>query len=249
MKGEKFMHSSDEEYKPELNHGRTEFDTGDFTQPERDLWTAIAKGFRNRRNTDQTLPIEIDNDENKKPKKAMENFWSEQGLSPEEIGRRYEIYIGCRYEINGWNVKYNNAVNEFNGSGIDLICTKGNQTLLVRCRNWKRDTIIHERHIHQLFGSASKYRMNASEDSRVGAAFYTSASFSESAIEAAEKFHIVLHEQFYLERFPCIKCKAETHTYYIPDDTEYFTISIDTENGDRFCDSIDEAESSGFRHI
>ena len=90
--------------------------------------------------------------------------------------------------------------------------------------------------------------MNAPEDTRIGAAFYTSASLSDKAEKAAKKFHIMIHEQFYLEKFPCIKCKVDTHLYYTPYDEHYFTVSIDTKNGDMFCDSINEAENYGFTH-
>ena len=253
--------SRHEEHEPEFRHGRTEFDGDDPTKSEKELLAEILKKFQSGKLKSQSTAGELKSKGNKKKKNKnknendelhtrefMKNFWSDQGLSPEEIGRRYEIYIGWYYEIHGWKVEYNGAINGLADSGIDLICTKGNKVLIVQCKNWSRNKIIHEKYIHQLFGSATDYKMNSQKESRTGAAFYTSASFSDRAKEAAEKFHIMLHEQFHLKRFPCIKCKADTHTYYIPDDTEYFTVSIDTENGDMFCDSIDEAESLGFRH-
>ena len=236
----------------DFRHGQTEFDSEKEHALIRKQWTAIINS-RKKRKTKGSTQTEPENDTGNEediqtPKAAMKRFWITHGLSPEEIGRRYEIYIGYRYESKGWKVEYNGAVMGLEDSGIDLICTKKNMILLIQCKNWKHSKVIHEKYIHQLFGSASDYRINASEGLRVGAAFYTSASFSEKAKEIAEKFHIMIHEKYYLERFPCIKCKSDTHRYYIPDDPEYFTVSIDTKKGDMFCYSVDEAESSGFSH-
>ena len=266
-----FFHEIDtrhEEHEPELRHGRTEFDSEDDHALMRDQWTTIIKGLKKRktepkpkimpveRKTDAQIGIDFENGNDKSsktkvqnPRASMKRFWITQGLSPEEIGRRYEIYIGWHYETIGWKVEYNGAVMGLEDSGIDLICTKGDMILIIQCKNWNRNRVIHEKYIHQLFGSASDYKMKVSEGFRVGAAFYTSASFSEKAKETAKRFHIMLHEQYYLEKFPCIKCKSDTHTYYIPNDIEYFTVNIDTKNGDMFCGSVDEAESLGFKLV
>lgn len=251
-----FVHEIDmrhEESDHKLKHGQTEFDGDDHTKPERELLQAVLEKYKKGELTQKNKPAVSENGRAQKPKKQnpralMQKFWSTYGLTNEEIGRRYEIYIGWRYESNGWNVKYNGAINGLEDGGIDLICTKGNKILIVQCKNWKRDALMHEKHIYQLFGSASDYRINSSKGLRTGAAFYTSAIFSEKAREAAKRFHIMLYEQVYLERFPCIKCKTETHLYYIPYDEQYFTLSMDIKNGDIYCASIDEAESLGFNH-
>ena len=135
-----FFHEIDtrhEEPEPKLRHGHTEFDSHDHTKQERELWTQIAQGLKKggtkkQRSEKKKPPLKTPEQAANGIVDAMKKFWRTHGLTSEEIGRRYEIYIGWYYETRGWKVKYNGAIMGLEDSGIDLICTKGNKILIIQ---------------------------------------------------------------------------------------------------------------------
>lgn len=81
-------------------------------------------------------------------------------LSRAAIGRFYERYLGYLYEKDGWKVEYHGIVEGYEDLGRDLICEKGNKTLIVQAKCWSSEKTIHEKYIFQLFGTTQLYLMD-----------------------------------------------------------------------------------------
>ena len=88
--------------------------------------------------------------------KALDRYW-QRHKSNWEIGRDYERYIGYCYELDGWDVDFFGAIKGLEDMGRDLICKKNNDIIIVQCKYWSNEKIIHEKHILQLFGSCIQY--------------------------------------------------------------------------------------------
>lgn len=87
---------------------------------------------------------------------ALDRYWS-RPKSKWQLGRDYERYIGYVYEANGYNVYYQGILEGFDDLGRDLICKKGEQTIIVQCKRWSQHKTIHEKHVNQLYGTVIKY--------------------------------------------------------------------------------------------
>lgn len=68
----------------------------------------------------------------------------EKGLNLEEIYKRnkqkgdeYEFFVANLYKDDGYKIYMNGYNNGFKDEGIDIIAHKGNEALLIQCKNWK----------------------------------------------------------------------------------------------------------------
>ena len=68
----------------------------------------------------------------------------EKGLSLEEIHKRnkqkgdeYEFFVANLYKDDGYKIYINGYNNGVKDEGIDIIAHKGNESLLIQCKNWK----------------------------------------------------------------------------------------------------------------
>jgi hypothetical protein len=167
-----------------------------------------------------------------------------------EIGRDYERFAGYQYEKQGWQVKYQGIVEGFSDLGRDLILTRNNSVIIVQCKNWARFKTIHEKHIFQLYGTAIAYQID-NPGKIVNATFVTSTVLSERAKQFANALKIQYQELMPLKEYPCIKCniskKDGEKIYHLPFDQQYDATIIDTNLGEKFVSTINEAESLGFR--
>ena len=100
-------------------------------------------------------------------------------------------YIRNLYVSNEWTIEEDDK----NMTGIDFIFRKENKILLVKFSISREN--INEEDMHQFLGAVLEYKFDSHEDSKIGAVFYSSSSFSDRAKETAEKFHIMLKEGFY----------------------------------------------------
>ena len=98
-------------------------------------------------------------------------------------------YIRNIYISNEWTIE-----EEENITGIDFIFRKENKILLVKFSISREN--INEENMHQFLGAVLEYKFDSHEDSKIGAVFYTSSSFSDRAKDTAKKFHITLKEGF-----------------------------------------------------
>lgn len=167
-----------------------------------------------------------------------------------QIGIAFERYIGYKYETNGYSVKYYGATKGMEDLGRDLIVNNGNEFIVIQCKYWNKNKIIHEKHIFQLYGTM--FALSLETNKPVSGLFITSAVLSDTAKLYAEKLNIKFEENVDFDKdYPCIKCNISKTTgekiYHLPFDQQYDRIVIDYKHGERYVSTIAEAEALGFR--
>ncbi len=188
--------------------------------------------------------------------------YKNRNKSNAEIGRDFERYVGYQYEKKGYSVEYRGIVDGFEDRGRDLLCHKGNTTLVVQCKYWSKKKTIHENHINQLFGTTLKYFLEqhpratfydfftALEKRTIAPVFVTSTTLSETAAEFASSLNISVAENKSLGDYPIIKCNVNRSTgekiYHLPFDQQYDKVKI-SGKGECYAMTVAEAEEKGFR--
>ena len=186
-----------------------------------------------------------------KSQRELDFYWKKK-KSSEEIGRDYERYIGYLYEQNGFKVEYHGILYGLGDGGIDLICKKKNDIELVQCKNWSKDKVIHENHIHQLIGSVSTYKLkyNADGSKNIKTVFVTTIELSETAREIAKMHEVdIVTGLKMVHDYPCIKCNISSkgeRIYHLPSDPLYDRTKI-SKKGECYVSTTYEAECLGFR--
>lgn len=192
-----------------------------------------------------------------KLQRALDNYIS-RNKSKRAIGKEYERYIGYLYEQKGYNVKFHGIEKGFEDLGIDLICTKGDETLLIQCKNWGQSKKIHENSINQLFGTAIKYKIenrghtlfDVPSWDKYYPIFITTTQLSETAKEFAKVLGVQVEIIPFDNHYPRIKCNINRKTgdkiYHLPFDQQYDKIKI-IDKGEFYAYTIEEAERLGFR--
>lgn len=167
-----------------------------------------------------------------------------------QLGRDYERYIGYIYEADSFNVYYQGILEGLDDLGRDLICKKGEQTIIVQCKRWSQYKTIHEKHVNQLYGTVIKYIIEHPNE-KVGAILYTTTKLSERAREFSKYLSIKIVEEFPLQKYPSIKCnisrRASEKIYHLPFDQQYDRTLIEEERNECYAETVKEAESLGYR--
>lgn len=174
-----------------------------------------------------------------------------QKLSPEEIGKRYERYIGYIYEADGYDVDYNGIKKGKKDDGVDIIAKKNREIIIIQCKWYKADSEIHSNTIRQLNDNLQEW----TEEHRqkiVKARLYTVYdNLDEQARERLAKTqieHIVLA---YDNNYPKIKCNINDETkekiYHLPNTGMYDYIKINIRKNQCYAKTIQEAQELGFR--
>ncbi len=180
---------------------------------------------------------------------ALDRYW-ERRKSKGAIGFLYERYVGYLFEKKGYEVEFHGIFKGFEDLGRDLIAKKGNEVVVIQCKNWSQFKTIYENHIFQFFGTVYKYKLDYPK-AKVSAAFYTSTQLSEIAKGFSKDLGIELVENFKLQRYPCIKCnisgKDKEKIYHLPMDQQYDTVVIEPKKGELYSMTVEEAEKKGFR--
>lgn len=91
-----------------------------------------------------------------KSERLLKEYEEKQYLKAEEIGRRYERYIGYLCEIDGYKVDYNGIKKGVKDGGVDLICSKRKELVIIQCKCRDEQGQIHENTILQLIANLSK---------------------------------------------------------------------------------------------
>lgn len=167
-----------------------------------------------------------------------------------EIGRDFERYIGYVYECRGFDVTFFGAIKGFEDMGRDIIARKENKVAIIQCKYWKKDKMIHEKHIFQLYGTCILYGIENKEETTPEGIFITSCSLSETAEKVAEALNIQIVKNVTLKNYPCIKCnisKEGEKIYHLPFDQQYDKIKMTKRNGCFYASTVEEAERAGFR--
>jgi hypothetical protein len=190
---------------------------------------------------------------------ALDRYWNKR-KTKWVIGRDYERYIGYKFEKEeGYSVIYQGINERFEDRGIDLICKKKDEVLLVQCKYWKQGFLIRENAVNQLYGTGEKYRFDESKRNIMfGAAamipirklLITSSELSDTAREYAKVLGVGYIENQPLEKYPIIKCNVSadgTKIYHLPFDQQYDKTIIEPWKGEFYAMTIKEAEDKGFR--
>jgi hypothetical protein len=119
-----------------------------------------------------------------------------------------------------------------------VIATRDDAIDVVHCKRWSLDKIIHKKHVVQLFGTLTAFRID-NPDATVSGRFVTTTHLLERASAFAERLDIRVDETFAVdESYPCIKCNVSTtdseRIYHLPFDQMYDATVIDAERGE-FC--------------
>ena len=188
--------------------------------------------------------------------RLLKEYEEKQYLKAEEIGRRYERYIGYLCEIDGYKVDYNGIKKGVKDGGVDLICSKRKELVIIQCKCRDDQGQIHENTILQLIANLMKYKRKY-PNKNVSAVIYTShdnlddeakATLADEVAHGALIHHII---KAYDNSYPKVKCNISDNgekIYHIPDHSStYDRIQIEINKGEFFAKTIKEAESAGFR--
>ena len=122
--------------------------------------------------------------------------------------------------------------------------------------NWRRDRTLHEKHVCQIFGTATAYRMQTDGQQdlfggyKVTPWLYVSCDASSTAKEFAALLGVNLIDAFPLNRYPIIKCNVSMRDgekiYHLPFDQQYDRTLIEFKD-ECYVETVAEAEALGFR--
>lgn len=233
-----------------------------------DLESQFAKEEANTSDQDKTEDARrqwLSNDEWKRLTSAEKSDlalerWRKSRKTNWEIGREYERAIGHSLEMDGYKVEYTGAIQGFEDMGRDLIAKKGSTTLIVQCKYWREERLIHEKHIFQLIGTALEYASSSTisispntnlKQLGIVPILITSTKLSDLAKRCAQLMGVITEEHRPLTPYPSIKCNISGRNgekiYHLPFDQQYDSTRIDPEKGEFYLSSAIEAENRGFR--
>jgi hypothetical protein len=193
----------------------------------------------------ERLQRALDNYNNKNRKKSL---W--------QIGIDFERYIGFLYEEQGFKVKFHGAMKGVEDLGIDLICSKKTEIVIVQCKRLAaiKEIPVRENVIAQIYGASVFYQLKNSipKKIKVRTALITSYVLSEQAKEFATHLGIEVQENVQIEKYPTIKCNINPNTgekiFHLPFDQQYDNIVIGDVDGECYVETVAEAIKKGFRH-
>jgi len=167
-----------------------------------------------------------------------------------EIGRLYERYVGYLYEMEGWKVTYEGAIKGFSDFGRDLICSKDNIIKVVQAKYWRKERMVREKHVFQLFGTTILLGKQY-PGGRMQAVLYSTTALSEEAQDVAKVLGINVRIKPFDKSYPMIKCNVNPSTreniYHLPFDQQYDRAVIGNQPGEFYAKTAQEAEEKGFR--
>lgn len=176
-------------------------------------------------------------------------YFNNHHHSKKEIGKMYERYIGYLKEQAGYVVEYHGIGFKNRDKGIDLICKKGDEIVLVQCKRLSHYKEIHENILYQLKGSLESFK-SSNQGKIITAEVCTTAQISQDAFDEAKKLGIVVVEMPFDQTYPSIKCninnKGIKH-FFAPWHPSYDKITVDPRNGEMYCKTVYEASEKGFQ--
>lgn len=184
---------------------------------------------------------------------ALDRYKESHNKTKWQIGRDYELFVGYKYQQKGYKVDYFGSYMGMEDLGRDLIAKKDSKTLIIQCKYWGHEKVIHEKHITQLYGTMASFIIEQGIPSKnVTGILVTNITLSEQAKKMADYLKIQYVEKFEKGDYPCIKCNigndeyGKTYIYHLPFDQQYDSTKIDAP-GEFFAMTVKEAEEKGFR--
>lgn len=185
---------------------------------------------------------------------ALDRYVESHKKSKWQIGRDYELYVGYKYSLSGYSIDYFGSYMGLEDLGRDLIASRNDRTLIIQCKYWSKEKVIHEKHIAQLYGTYICYCLeNNVSVEKVKPVFITSTTLSEQAKEFCDYLKITYKELYDIGEFPRIKCNIgvdefglKTKIYHLPMDQQYDKIKMSKKDA-HWAFTVAEAEELGFR--
>lgn len=183
---------------------------------------------------------------------ALQRYLSGK-LNKHQVGKLYEYDVGNEYEEQGYLVEYHGIKHKKADNGIDLICHKNNEILIIQAKCWSKNFLIRENTVFQLFGTATQYRQRKADlIQNVRMLLITSTQLSDEARFFAQILGVEIIENRALRKdFPMIKCNISAKTgeriYHLPFDEQYDRVIINRKQGEFYALTVFEAEFNGFR--
>ncbi|MGI6655162.1 MAG: restriction endonuclease [Christensenellales bacterium] len=175
--------------------------------------------------------------------------YSQRRRTKWQIGRDYELYISYMYRKQGYNVDEFGSYMRLADLGRDLIAKKDASTLIIQCKYWSKNKQIHEKHIFQLFGTVSMYKLETSMGLLdIKGVIVTNTELSPKAKTMADYLGILYKENVPAGDYPSIKCNIRNweRIYHLPFDQKYDDTII-RNKGEFYAFTVREAEGAGFR--
>lgn len=85
--------------------------------------------------------------------------YAERMKELKQKGREYEEFVAGYYKLDGYEVNLHGIKKGKKDKGIDIICTKDEELILIQCKNWKEDStykINHEK-LKAFVGCCTEY--------------------------------------------------------------------------------------------
>lgn len=185
---------------------------------------------------------------------ALDRYKKSHNRTKWQIGRDYELYVGYKYTLKGYNVDYFGSYMGLDDLGRDIIAQKNNEILIIQCKYWSAQKQIHENHINQLYGTMVCYCIeNKVSKENVRGLLVTNIKLSAMAKKMASYLGIEYVENYERADYPCIKCNIghgqygePTKIYHLPFDQQYDSTKIKNK-GEFYAATVAEAEAAGFR--
>jgi hypothetical protein len=171
-------------------------------------------------------------------------------LTPWQVGRDYERYVGYLREKAGCSVTYHGIVKGFEDLGRDVLAERDGTLEVIQCKRWAQHKVIHEKHVFQLFGTMVAARIE-NPQKRVTGTFTTTTQLSDRAREFAQVLDIKVEENLPLDDYPRIKCniarRSNERIYHLPFDQQYDSTQVEPSRGECYALTVAEAEDMGYR--
>lgn len=173
-----------------------------------------------------------------------------------QIGRDYEMSCAFQLKTRGYKVEMHGIKYKKADLGRDLIAYKWNrwsaeEVLIIQCKNWSHDRMIHENVIMQLLGTTIEYQitLGCSYNREIVPVLMIPpySVISDVAVQFANKLNVRIERMKNID-FPRIKCNINNGNkiYHLPFDQQYDRAEIKLK-GECFAYTVAEAESKGFR--
>lgn len=180
---------------------------------------------------------------------ALDRYLNKPKKSLWEIGISYERYIGYIYENSNYKVRYNGALEGFKDLGRDIIAENNEEILIIQCKYWRREKVIRENVIFQLYGTMILKQLETTK--KVKGILVTTTILSDDARKIAEFLNIQVREnEIFNKTYPCIKCNINRTTkekiYHLPFDQQYDRIQINPQIGEMYVSTTKQAEDMRF---
>ena len=122
--------------------------------------------------------------DSEKDKSKVENSPRKTYHSKLQKGIEYEFYIAKYFKNEGYKIYMNGLNNGKKDDGIDVICHKDKETILIQCKNWKYP--IEQKDIRAFIGDCHVYiNKNAAflRNRKIRKIFITSNEETKKAVE------------------------------------------------------------------